>query len=61
MKKPLSIRDARDYKITRRLLLKAIEDAAGSGKGEDHPELRHGSRRFVQMLRRQSDRRLKSD
>ena len=38
--------------------LKAIEEARGSWKDKDHPELAGGSARWVRKLRRESDKRL---
>jgi hypothetical protein len=59
MKKPITFREAKHREGKRHRLLKAIDDAAGLWKSADHPELRHGNHRFVQRLRRESDRRVK--
>ncbi|MFZ0589145.1 MAG: hypothetical protein WAM39_01560 [Bryobacteraceae bacterium] len=45
--------------VNRRRLLAALQEAKGSWKTEDHPELKEGSDVFVERLRAQSDERLK--
>jgi metal-responsive CopG/Arc/MetJ family transcriptional regulator len=46
--------------VQRRKLLAALRDAKGSWKTKDYPELKKGSSAFVDKLRIQNDRRLKS-
>ncbi len=45
--------------VQRRKLLAALQDARGSWKTEDHPELAHGSEAFVEELRSENDERLR--
>jgi hypothetical protein len=52
------INDAAWGELKRWQLRKALQDAAGSWKNIDHPELKAGSSRFVRKLRTASDRRL---
>jgi metal-responsive CopG/Arc/MetJ family transcriptional regulator len=46
--------------IQRRNLLRALREAKGSWKAEEHPELKEGSEKFVERLRRENEARLKS-
>lgn len=39
--------------------LKALQEAAGTWKDADHPELRKGSAAWVRKLRRSSDRKIR--
>ncbi|MDQ2776691.1 MAG: hypothetical protein M3Y57_17495 [Acidobacteriota bacterium] len=43
--------------VRRRKLLKALQEARGSWKIEDHPELAHGSEAFVEELRSENEDR----
>jgi hypothetical protein len=47
--------------VRRQKLLRAIDDAAGCWKAEDHPELEKGSAVFVKTLRAGSDNRIPKD
>ena len=44
--------------ISRHRMIRAIAQAAGAWKDEDHPELRRGAARHVAKLRREAERRL---
>ena len=50
-----------EKEVQRLKLLAALEDARGSWKAEDHPELEHGSERWVDRLRRENEDRLHSE
>lgn len=50
-----------EREIRRQKLLRALDDAAGCWKDEDHPELKKGSAAFVKELRAGSDSRLPKD
>lgn len=45
--------------ISRQRMTRAISQAAGSWKDEDHPEIRRGAYQHVAKMRRQSERRLR--
>ncbi|PYP89039.1 MAG: hypothetical protein DMF61_04915 [Blastocatellia bacterium AA13] len=46
------------WKEVRRLrMLKALEEASGSWKDKDHPELKGGSAKHVEKLRKEADKR----
>lgn len=48
------------WKEVRRLrMLKALGEASGSWKDRDHPELKGGAVRYVEKLRKESEKRLK--
>lgn len=48
------------WKEVRRLrMLNALEEAKGSWKDKDHPELKGGAVRYVEKLRKESEKRLK--
>lgn len=44
--------------ISRYRMIRAISQAAGAWKDEDHPELRRGADRHVATLRREAEHRL---
>ena len=47
------------WKEVRRLhMLKALEEATGSWKDKDHPELKGSAARFVKRIRKQGEKRL---
>jgi metal-responsive CopG/Arc/MetJ family transcriptional regulator len=46
--------------IQRRKLLAALREARGSWKTEKHPELKDGSEVFVERLRTENEKRLKT-
>jgi hypothetical protein len=46
-----------EREIRRREQLAALEDAAGSWKDEDHPELANGSEVWVRQMREESEAR----
>ena len=48
---------AAEEKLMRLRQLKALEEATGSWKGKDHPELRQGAAKWVAKLRRQDEKR----
>ena len=51
---------ATEKELKRIKLLKAIEEAAGTWKDKDHPELvKKGTYRWVRKLRREDERRLR--
>ena len=50
--------DAAWREVKRLRMLSALEQATGSWKSEDHPELRKGSASYVRKLRTESDRRI---
>lgn len=50
-----------EREIRKQKLLHALDEAAGSWKAEDHPELKKGSTAFVKELRGGSDLRLPKD
>jgi len=45
--------------VKRLRLLKALERAAGSWKGENHPELKDGAAAWIEQLRRQDEERFR--
>jgi metal-responsive CopG/Arc/MetJ family transcriptional regulator len=45
--------------VQRRKLLVALQEARGSWKTEDHPELAHGSETFLEQLRSENEERLR--
>ena len=47
-----------EREIRRREQLAALDDAAGSWKDEDHPELANGSEAWVRQMRQESEARL---
>ena len=49
---------AAEKELMRVRQIRALKDAAGSWKDKDHPELRQGSAKGVNHLRREYDRRL---
>ncbi|MGH9762005.1 MAG: hypothetical protein ACREAC_14345 [Blastocatellia bacterium] len=47
------------WKEVRRLrMLNALEEASGSWKDKDHPELKGGATKYVERVREESERRL---
>jgi Arc/MetJ-type ribon-helix-helix transcriptional regulator len=47
------------WKEVRRLRMqKALEEASGSWKDKDHPELKGGAAKYVERIRKQGERRL---
>ena len=50
-----------EREVRRQKLLRALDEAAGCWKDEDHPELKQGSAAYVKELRRGSDTRLPKD
>jgi len=48
---------AAEKELMRLRQIKALEAAAGSWKGKDHPELKQGAAKWVRKLRREYDRR----
>ncbi len=48
---------AAEEKLMRLRQLKALEDASGSWKDKDHPELKQGAAKWVAKLRRQDEKR----
>jgi Arc/MetJ-type ribon-helix-helix transcriptional regulator len=46
-----------DHEIRRRRLMQILDDAAGSWKDEDHPELKDGAYAWVRQMRDEDDRR----
>lgn len=44
--------------VRRRRMLNAIELATGSWKDKDHPELKAGATKYVERLRKETDKRL---
>jgi len=50
-----------DREIRRQKLLRALDEAAGCWKDEDHPELKNGSAAYVKELRAGWDKRLPKD
>ncbi len=49
-----------EHEILRREQLAALQDAAGSWKDENHPELDRGSEEFVRELRSEAARRFEN-
>ena len=46
------------WKEVRRLrMLNALEEASGSWKDKDHPELRSGAARYVEKIRQEDEKR----
>jgi hypothetical protein len=43
--------------LKKRRLLKALQNAAGTWKDKDHPELKQGAANWVERLRRQDEKR----
>ncbi|MGO8791096.1 MAG: hypothetical protein ACLQVL_27455 [Terriglobia bacterium] len=52
-----SLAQAAERELMRLRQLKALEDAAGSWKDQDHPDLKHGAAKWVDKLRRQDEKR----
>jgi len=50
-----------EREVRKQKLLRALDDAAGCWKTEDHPELEKGSAAYVKALRAGSDARLPKD
>lgn len=50
-----------EREIKRQKLLRALDDACGCWKDEDHPELKNGSEAWVRELRSGWDTRLPKD
>lgn len=50
---------AAEKELMRLRQLKALEDVAGAWKDKDHPELKHGSAKWVRKLRQENERRFK--
>lgn len=50
-----------EREMRRQKLLRALDDARGCWKGEDHPELKNGSAAWVKELRAGWDTRLPKD
>ena len=50
--------EAARREISRHRMVRAVSQAAGAWKDEDHPELRRGASRYVTTMRRESDARL---
>jgi hypothetical protein len=48
---------ATEHEVRRQQQLKALEQATGSWKDKDHPELEAGSRAWVRKIRKESERR----
>jgi len=48
---------AAQQEVKRRQLLRALDEAAGCWKDENHPELRGGASAWVAKLRREGERR----
>jgi hypothetical protein len=48
---------AAEEKLMRLRQLKALEEATGSWKDKDHPELKQGAAQWVAKLRRQDEKR----
>ena len=49
---------AAERELMRLRQIRALKDAAGSWKDKDHPELKQGSAKWINQLRREYDRRL---
>jgi hypothetical protein len=43
--------------LKKQRLVKAIQNAAGSWKDKDHPELKQGAAKWVERMRRQDEKR----
>ena len=52
---------AAEKELMRLRQIKALKAAAGAWKDKDHPELKQGSVKFVQKLRREDERRFKRE
>jgi hypothetical protein len=50
-----------EREVRRLKLLRALDEAAGCWKDEDHPELKDGSAAFVKQLRTGGEARLRKD
>ena len=50
--------EAARKELRRRQMVSALEQATGSWKDEDHPELKAGSAKYVARLRKEGDKRL---
>jgi len=53
------ITQAAEKELMRIRQIAALKAAAGAWKDEDHPELKQGSGKWVQKLRRENERRFK--
>jgi metal-responsive CopG/Arc/MetJ family transcriptional regulator len=51
------ITQAAEKELKRHRLIKTLKEAAGCWTDANHPELRHGSSRYIERLRQESDRR----
>jgi metal-responsive CopG/Arc/MetJ family transcriptional regulator len=49
---------AAEKELMRLRQIKALEGVAGAWKDKDHPELKHGSAKWVKKIRREYDERL---
>jgi hypothetical protein len=49
---------AAEKELRRLRQIRALENAAGTWKDKDHPELKRGAARWVKEIRRENDRRL---
>jgi hypothetical protein len=47
-----------EQELKKRRLVKAIQNAAGSWKDKDHPELKQGAAKWVERMRRQDEKRV---
>ena len=52
---------AAEKELMRLRQIKALKSAAGAWNDKDHPELKHGSVKWVQKLRREDERRFKRE
>jgi len=53
----LPISQATKRELMRRRQIEALRAAAGAWRDKDHPELKHGSARWVRKLRQESEKR----
>jgi hypothetical protein len=53
------ITQAAEKELMRRRQIEALKAAAGAWKEKDHPELKQGSAKWVQKLRRENESRFK--
>jgi Arc/MetJ-type ribon-helix-helix transcriptional regulator len=53
------ITQAAERELMRLRQIAALKGAAGAWKDEDHPELKHGSAKWVKKLRAESERRVR--
>lgn len=52
--------DAAHREISRHRMVRAVSQAAGAWKDEDHPDIRRGADRYVARIRRESEKRLRT-